>query len=102
MAEQWRVACVRIPRFPIAAVWRTRHAHTSPLHPLPSSPRTPSKARENPSRTSPSHPHLHAVSAPPPSWDDALVALVDAGKLRAVSGAAARTGVRSGMTALEA
>jgi len=103
MAEQWRVACVRIPRFPIAAVWRTRSVHTSRLHPLPSSPpiRTNPPA-QNPPRKTPSHPHLHAVSAEPPSWDDALAALVSDGKLRAVSGAAARAGVRSGMTALEA
>src|SRR5664279_1467114 len=106
MAEQWRVACVRIPRFPIAAVWRTRNAHTSPLHQLPPSPPTQTNPpalspRQNPSRNTPSHPPLHAVSAAPPSWDDALVALLSDGKLRAVSGAAARAGVRSGMTALE-
>jgi len=106
MAEQWRVACVRIPRFPIAAVWRTRNAHTSPLHQLPPSPPTQTNPpalspRQNPSRKTPSHPPLHAVSAAPPSWDDALVALLSDGKLRAVSGAAARAGVRSGMTALE-
>src|SRR5665647_1843387 len=108
MAEQWRVACVRIPRFPIAAVWRTRSARTSLLHPLPSSPPTRTHPpRENPRqpsppRKTPSHPQLHAVSAAPPSWDDELVALLSDGKLRAVSGAAARAGVRSGMTALEA
>src|SRR5450432_876003 len=107
MAEQWRVACVRIPRFPIAAVWRTRNAHTSPLHQLPPSlPTQTNPQRENPSpqkppQKTPSHPPLHAVSAAPPSWDDALVALLSDGKLRAVSGAAARAGVRSGMTALE-
>jgi protein ImuB len=113
MAEQWRVACVRIPRFPIAAVWRTRNAHTLQPHPLPSSPPTPTPPpRENPQRPNPQrpgaprkappYPRLHAVSAAPPSWDDALVALVSDGRLRAVSGAAARAGVRSGMTALEA
>src|SRR6476469_4059903 len=108
MDEQWRVACVRIPRFPIAAAWRTRSAHTSPPPPLPSSPpiRTnpprDNSQRPNQSRKTPSHPQLHAVSAAPPSWDDELVALLSDGKLRAVSGAAARAGVRSGMTALEA
>jgi len=123
MAEQWRVACVRIPRFPIAAVWRTRNAHTLQLHPLPSSPRTrtdPTRENQlahnqlshnqlahnqlahNQLHKAPPYPRLHAVSAAPPSWDDALVALVSDGRLRAVSGAAARAGVRSGMTALEA
>src|SRR4051812_23831945 len=123
MAEQWRVACVRIPRFPIAAVWRTRHAHTLPPHPLPSSPRIPTNPRRenqlshnqlshnqlshnqllhNQLHSTPPYPRLQAISAAPPSWDDALVALASDGTLRAVSGAAARAGVRSGMTALEA
>ena len=123
MAEQWRVACVRIPRFPIAAVWRTRNAHTLQLHPLPSSPRIPTdptgenqlahnqlshnqlahnQLAHNQLHKALPYPRLHAVGAAPPSWDDALVALVSDGKLRAASGAAARAGVRSGMTALEA
>src|SRR6476661_7922488 len=108
MAEQWRVACVRIPRFPIAAVWRTRNAHTLQLHPLPSSPRIPTdptgenQLAHNQLHKALPYPRLHAVGAAPPSWDDALVALVSDGRLRAVSGAAARAGVRSGMTALEA
>ena len=63
MRSTWRIACVRIPRFPIAAVWRGR------------------------------------VSAP---WDERPVALVDSGRLRAVSAAGSRSSVRTGMTVAEA
>jgi hypothetical protein len=89
MTEQWRVACVRIPRFPIAAVWRARPVPARPSRPL----LPPLK---------PSPPRLHAVDAAPPPWDDALLALTEGARLRAISGAAARAGVRSGMTVLEA
>jgi len=99
----WRVACVRIPRFPIGAVWRAaRRGETGaaardgqlllPLSlPEASPPRSP-----------------HASSAPPSSapahWDDVAIALTDAtGKrLRAVTAAAGRSGVRAGMRPAEA
>ncbi len=94
MSALWRIACVRIPRFPIAAVWRDRERRTNaeakapPQFALALSPPTPlpSGTRENERRTF------------PPPWDEQPVALVEGTRLRAVSGAAARAGVRMGMT----
>src|SRR5918998_100971 len=63
MRSTWRIACVRIPRFPIAAVWRGRA--TTP-------------------------------------WDERPLALVDNGRLRAVSAAGSRSRMRTGMTVAEA
>jgi protein ImuB len=99
----WRVACVRIPRFPIGAVWRAaRRGETG------------TAARDGqlllplslPEASPPQSPH--ASSAPPSSapghWDDVAIALTDAtGKrLRAVTAAAGRAGVRAGMRPTEA
>ncbi len=96
MNAPWRIACVRIPRFPIAAVWRDRerramaaneHASPAPQLVLPlSSPPSGTPASER--------------RGSPPPWDERPVALVDifGTRLRAVSGAAARAGVRLGMT----
>ena len=87
MHGPWRIACVRIPRFPIAAVWRDRErramASAPPQLALPlSSP--PSGAGER--------------RALQPPWDERPVVLVDGTRVRAVSSAAARAGARVGMT----
>ena len=108
MQSEWRVACVRIPRFPIGAVWRAaRRGETGgPTHdaqlllpltlPDAGPPRTPSS----------SLPPSSAPPSPAPEhWDDHPIALIDAGgkRLRAVSAAAAaRTGLRAGMRPAEA
>ena len=75
MAVQERVACVRIPRFPIGAVW------------LGATPRGAANA---------------PAAAPAPHWDEQPIALRDGPRLRAVTAAAARTHVRAGMTIAEA
>ncbi len=96
MQSLWRVACVRIPRFPIGAVWRAvQRGEAGTL------------AQDGGGQLqlpllSPAPP-----SFPPPApdgWDDRLIALTDAtGKrLRAASAAAGRTGVRAGMRPTEA
>jgi protein ImuB len=105
--SEWRVACVRIPRFPIGAVWRAaRRGETGgPTHdaqlllpltlPDAAPPRTPSS----------SLPPSSAPPSPAPEhWDEHPVALIDAGgkRLRAVTAAAGRFGVRAGMRPAEA
>lgn len=71
----WRVACVRIPRFPIGAAWRGVPAAAEQLSLLP-------------------------LEAPTPlaHWDDRPRALVDGQRLRMVSAAASRAGLRAQMT----
>lgn len=86
MQSLWRVACVRIPRFPIAAVWRAER----------------SRATAGEQLLLPFVPH--STSNEPAHWDDIPIALTDAtGKrLQAVSAAAGRAGVRAGMRPTEA
>ena len=103
MQSLWRVACVRIPRFPIGAVWRAaRRGETGmaaaggqlllpfsqPEGSLPSSPRGSSA----PPSSAPAH------------WDDVAIALTDPSgrRLQAASAAAGRAGVRAGMRPTEA
>jgi len=154
-----RVACVRIPRFPIGAVWRAaRRDAGSPFHaqrgvvhgttatasaaeaaqlllgmeaapapPLgstaprlgapprqqhrPTAPasRHPSPADDAGTSPRPTTPLLPLAPAPAPApahWDEQLVALTDGegaqARLRAVSAAAGRAGVRAGMRVSEA
>src|SRR5256714_3621576 len=106
----WRVACVRIPRFPIGAVWRAARrgdagapgANAQLLLPLTS----PVAPPLSPPRSLPFP--LPASSAPPSPapahWDEHLIVLTDATsrKVRAVSARAGRAGVRAGMRLAEA
>ena len=78
MPSSDRVACVRIPRFPIGAVWLDAGGKNAA------------------SVTPPT------ADAPPPHWDEQPIALRDGPRLRAVTAAAARTHVRAGMTIAEA
>ena len=93
--EEWRVACVRIPRFPIGAVLRARR-------------RADSEKRDGGQLLLPMETTTAACSSSvePPHWDDQLHALTDGAttrpKLRAVTAAAAREGVRAGMLLSEA
>ena len=91
MQTEWRVACVRIPRFPIGAVWRAkREAESKGDAQLLLSLEKPSAA---------------GCSSTADGWDERLLALTDGApnrpKLRSVSAAAARVGVRAGMTLAE-
>ena len=90
MSVKERVACVRIPRFPIGAVWLDATANDVP--------RTPPRAVAPP----PSLPTDHQEEPPPPHWDERPLALRDGPRLRVVTAAAARTHVRAGMTIAEA
>ena len=154
MRSAWRVACVRIPRFPIGALWRARqHVEaTWPAFPsafstafpsvrpedrptpLPTPSAAPSAAPSGapesrppqlllplalptplvapspgvggaaaPSRVSGGGEPLPPVGAAGAHWDEQLLALADGdaapgGRLRVVSAAAGRRGVRAGMT----
>jgi protein ImuB len=92
---EWRVACVRIPRFPIGAVQRAQRrgvlgkADVQLLL-------LPIQEGRAPAGVASSSP----VDAK--HWDDSLLVLTDGSptrpKLRTVSAAAARAGVRAGMT----
>ena len=103
MQTEWRVACVRIPRFPIGAVRRAqergnlRKADAQLLLQPIQEDRGPAGA-ESSRRASANC--LEVVH-----WDNQLLALTDGApkrpKLRSVSAAAARLGLRAGMTLAE-
>ena len=84
MESGGRVGCVRIPRFPIGAVWR--ETDLGSLAQLALS--------------------LDGTASPPPTdaphWDTRPRALVSGQRLTTVTAAAARSGVRAGMTVSEA
>ena len=129
---EWRVACVRIPRFPIGAVWRAARrgdlgASDVQLL-LPFQPREecitsrPPRASSPASGGAPSPSTASVIAtlptsgpsadAAPEHWDDHPIVLTEAAtgskttagrrRLRAVSAAAGRAGVRAGMTIAEA
>jgi protein ImuB len=92
---EWRVACVRIPRFPIGAVLRAKHRADSEspgvvqlLLPMES--------------TAPEG----CSSTVEPHWDEKPTVLTDGAttrpKIRAATAAAARDGIRAGMSLAEA
>jgi protein ImuB len=98
---EWRVACVRIPRFPIGAVQRAQRrgdlgkADVQLL--LMSIQEDLGRAGAACSSPAKTNNGIH--------WDDTLLVLTDGApnrpKLRSVSAAAARAGVRAGMTLAE-
>ena len=131
MQLEWRVACVRIPRFPIGAVWRAarrgdlgasdvqlllpfqlsgeRLTSGSPRASSPESGGAPSPSTGSAIATVP--PTERSPAAAPGHWDDSPIVLTEAAgpkttpgrrRLRAVSAAAGRAGVRAGMTLAEA
>ncbi len=132
MQLEWRVACVRIPRFPIGAVWRAARRgdlgasgvqlllpfRTPEKVDLTSPPRPLAFSRGNGGAPSPSSESATSTAILPsprlPSgehWDDLTIVLTEpagpkatAGRrrLRAVSAAAGRAGIRAGMTLAEA
>ena len=135
MQLEWRVACVRIPRFPIGAVWRAARrgdlgaTGVQLLLPFRATEKSSLTTREAPgfspaSAGAPSPSSASAISTLlPPSghlpdarplpghWDDSPIVLTElagpkttAGRrrLRAVSAAAGRAGIRAGMTIAEA
>ena len=108
MQSAWRVACVRIPRFPIGALWdgagvgevggKERAARDA--EPQLELPMPPARVAEGlPAGVA--SPSL-AAAAREAHWDDRPIALVDGGRLRAATAAAGRAGVRAGMTLTEA
>ncbi len=88
MKSNDRVACVRIPRFPIGAVWLDATAPGAANVPAPQAAPQPAP---------------QAAALPDDRhWDEQPIALRDGPRLRVVTAAAARTHVRAGMTIAEA
>ncbi len=84
MPSLWRVACVRIPRFPVGAVWRANQGPKQLGLGLGldlTAPESFTKAEDDTRH-----------------WDDRLLALADGNKLRAVTAAAGQARIRAGMT----
>jgi protein ImuB len=126
---EWRVACVRIPRFPIGAVWRAARRGDLgasgvqlllPFQPERLTSRA-SRASSPASDGAPSPSTVSAIATLPTSdrspealpghWDDHPIVLTEVAgpkttagrrRLRAVSAAAGRAGIRAGMTIAEA
>lgn len=132
MQLEWRVACVRIPRFPIGAVWRAaRRGDLGASDVQLLLPFQPREEREHLTSRSPRASSLANGGVPSPStasaiallstgpspeaapghWDDHPIVLTEAAgpktmagrrRLRAVSASAGRAGIRAGMTLAEA
>ena len=102
MQSVWRVACVRIPRFPIGAVWQRaeeerrarmdRQDQQLSLLPVPEA--APPSVLTADGSSSP----ISDASSSLPHWDELPIALTDGTRLRAVTAAAGRLHVRAGMT----
>ncbi|MFN2398487.1 MAG: hypothetical protein ABR543_07570 [Gemmatimonadaceae bacterium] len=112
MQSTWRIACVRIPRFPIAAALRERQEQSTDQQlslalGIRSQAGTRRGERDSRSLVSGNGKNGHTIALPRhdfamPLWDERHIALVDAGKLRAISRAAARSRVSIGMTPVAA
>lgn len=98
MQAEWRVACVRIPRFPIGAVWRASRDTGSVTDGEQLLLTLGARDERGCSSTADGGHGKH--------WDDLPLALTDGSptrpRLRSVTAAAARDGVRAGMTLTEA
>ncbi len=108
MQSEWRVACVRIPRFPIGAVWRAVRRGDAGTGAVDAQLHLPFSA-DNSHQTAVSGQRTVISKVAPPSpapghWDDVAIVLTDGASrtLRAVSAEAGRTGVRAGMRITEA
>ncbi len=88
-APTWRIACLRIPRFPLGALWRAAQRPAPVQLTLDLAMAAPA-------------PVASAAAAPALHWDAEPRALVDGQRLTVVSEAAARAGVRAGMRLPEA
>lgn len=117
MQSEWRVACVRIPRFPIGAVWRDREERrraeeerratqlTLALDGRDSGLEGPGSGevarRSEPEAKAGAGRHPPAPNPEPRTpvfhWDDHQLALADGETLRAVSSGAVRARVRPEM-----
>jgi protein ImuB len=109
-----RVACVRIPRFPIGAVWLAHESRRPVVPPpgmargtAPGAPRVPASASAavaSPSPTIPSaeSPPTSHLTPPTCSWDEQPLALTEGTLVRIATSAATKLGVRAGMTLAQA
>ena len=102
MTSPPRIACVRIPRFPIAAAWLARDGAVPPPHAPGASPSLASRDAEvaAPVRTADTEASVPAAMVAP--WDATPIVLVDGRRVRAATAAAARRGVHPGMTLSQA
>jgi protein ImuB len=125
--SKWRVACVRIPRFPIGAVWQ--HAIAEGIRSIPRTGASQERQLSltmspNSNGTAERFPANGDLPKPGPGrmdssfgkgestsrneklqnrhWDDLPIALSEGTRVRAVTSAGARLQVRAGMTVTEA
>jgi protein ImuB len=103
MQPRWRVACVRIPRFPIAAVWRNATAAANSSTQLSFDLATPTPPRSRTSGAAPKHRATGSTTPPDAvSWDETPIALSEKQRVRVATAAAGKARVRVGMTVTEA
>ncbi len=107
MQSEWRVACVRIPRFPIGAVWRqierrelARAIQAEPQLTLSLSEPVP--GRDDAGKRVSGLKGSSALTTAPGHWDTRPIVLVDDQRIRTASAAAGQLRVRAGMTVTEA
>ena len=107
MSAEWRVACVRIPRFPIGAVQRAaRDGGTRGVAAQLSLWSSTESSKPDNIGTRPKSDTECRVPSAESHWDDSLLSLSDSAptrpRLKSVSAAAAREGIRAGMSIAEA
>ncbi len=112
MQPRWRVACVRIPRFPIGAVWRNATDEGSSSTQLSFALETPAAPPQQSPPTTPLF-HINGAAPKPPAagssdpmkkpfWDEQPIVLVESQRVRAATAAAGKSRIRVGMTVPEA
>ena len=112
MQPRWRVACVRIPRFPIGAVWQNATDEGSSSTQLSfaletlTAPPQPSPLTTPPSHTNGAAPKHRATGSTTPQgevfWDEKPIVLIESQRVRAATAAAGRSRIRVGMMVTEA
>ncbi len=99
MPSSWRIACVRVPRFAIGAIWRNTvaPAATSARQAVEHQLSLPIARGASPEPATPP-----AMSGADTHWDDQPIVLSDGLKIRTATATAGRAKIRSGMAIGEA
>ncbi len=95
MPANWRIACVRIPRFAIGAVWR--NALSKEALPTAKDIQIPLPIAQEPSSSTPRKASSDSSPLKHEHWDSLPMALVEGQKIRTATAIAGKAGIRSGM-----